>query len=76
MPSNSRPGRGGTPTTVRSASKLVDHQDKPTRAASKDSLKQKMLAKKDDTPQPSRADEVRDAKKERKKKCHAEATTD
>ncbi|KAI0591728.1 hypothetical protein Alg130_00977 [Pyrenophora tritici-repentis] len=56
MPTNSRTGRGGTPTATRSASKLVD-QDKPTRAASKDSLKQKMLSKKDDAPQPSRADE-------------------
>jgi hypothetical protein len=56
MPSNSRAGRGGTPTASRSASKLID-QDKPTRAASKDSLKQKMLSKKDEPTQPSRADE-------------------
>jgi hypothetical protein len=60
MPSNSRTGRGSTPTASRSASKLID-QDKPTRAASKDSLKQKMLSKKDDPPQTSRADEVRHA---------------
>jgi hypothetical protein len=60
MPSNSRAGRGGTPTASRSASKLID-QDKPTRAASKDSLKQKMLSKKDEPTQPSRADEVRTA---------------
>ena len=58
MPSNSRAGRGGTPTASRSASKLID-QDKPTRAASKDSLKQKMLMKKDEATQPSRAEEVR-----------------
>ena len=64
MPSTSRTGRGGTPTATRSASKLVD-QDKPTRAASKDSLKQKLLTKKDDAPQPSRADEVRHAKREK-----------
>lgn len=58
MPSTSRAGRGSTPTASRSASKLGD-ADRPSRAASKDSLKQKMLAKKDDTPQPSRAEEVR-----------------
>ncbi|EOA80910.1 uncharacterized protein SETTUDRAFT_157881 [Exserohilum turcica Et28A] len=56
MPSTSRAGRGSTPTASRSASKLGD-ADRPSRAASKDSLKQKMLAKKDDTPQPSRAEE-------------------
>ncbi|KAI4918137.1 hypothetical protein J4E90_002517 [Alternaria incomplexa] len=56
MPSNSRTGRGSTPTASRSASKLID-QDKPTRAASKDSLKQKMLTKKDEPPQLGRADE-------------------
>ena len=58
MSSTSRPGRGGTPTAGRSASKLGDG-DKPTRAASKDSLKQKMMLKKEETPQPSRAEEVR-----------------
>ncbi|KAL1793150.1 hypothetical protein ACET3X_008132 [Alternaria dauci] len=56
MPSSSRAGRGGTPTASHSASKLID-QDKPTRAASKDSLKQKMLTKKDEPPPPSRAEE-------------------
>ncbi|XP_014561602.1 hypothetical protein COCVIDRAFT_33585 [Bipolaris victoriae FI3] len=56
MSSTSRAGRGGTPTASRSASKLAD-ADRPTRAASKDSLKQKMLMKKDEAPQPSKAEE-------------------
>ena len=60
MSSTSRAGRGGTPTATRSASKLGD-ADKPTRAASKDSLKQKMLLKKEETPQPTKAEEVRHA---------------
>ncbi|KAF1836598.1 hypothetical protein BDW02DRAFT_220514 [Decorospora gaudefroyi] len=55
MPSNSRTARGSTPTASRSASKLGD-ADKALRAASRDSLKQKML-KKDETPQPSRSEE-------------------
>ena len=58
MSSAPRPGRGATPTASRSASKLGD-SDKPTRAASKDSLKQKMLLKKEETCQPSKAEEVR-----------------
>ncbi|RAR04901.1 ring finger domain-containing protein [Stemphylium lycopersici] len=54
--SNSRAARGATPTATRSASKLGDGE-KPARAASKDSLKQKMLMNKDEAPQPSRAEE-------------------
>ena len=58
MSSSSRTARGSTPTASRSASKL-DDADKPTRAASRDSLKQKML-KKDEAPRPSKPEEVRD----------------
>jgi hypothetical protein len=58
MSLGSRTARGSTPTASRSATKL-DEADKPTRAASRDSLKQKML-KKDEAPRPSRSEEVRD----------------
>ncbi|KAF2134071.1 hypothetical protein P153DRAFT_306909 [Dothidotthia symphoricarpi CBS 119687] len=56
MAASPRAARGGTPTASRSASKLAD-ADKPTRAASKDSLKQKMLKKPEEVPQPSSPDE-------------------
>ncbi|KAH8726323.1 hypothetical protein GQ44DRAFT_651379 [Phaeosphaeriaceae sp. PMI808] len=56
MASTSRTVRGSTPTTSRSTSKLVDDQP-GTRPASRDSLKQKMLKKSDDSPRPNKAEE-------------------
>ncbi|KAH6612578.1 hypothetical protein C7974DRAFT_323225 [Boeremia exigua] len=59
MASAPRASRGSTPTASRSASRLVKEAsaDKPVRAASSNSLKQKMLAKGDEQPRPSKADE-------------------
>lgn len=60
MASSSSKPRGLTPTTSRSSVKAAD-QDKPARPASRDSrdsLKQKLAKKADDTPRPSRSDEV------------------
>lgn len=62
MAASSRTSRGSTPTASRSASRLVKAEssaDRPARAASSNSLKQKMAAKGDDQPRPTRADEVR-----------------
>jgi hypothetical protein len=53
---SSRTARGSTPTASRSAAKLED-ADKPTRAASRDSLKQKM-SKKEEAPRPTKSEEV------------------
>src|SRR5690242_4056680 len=52
--------RGSTPTATRPASRLVRDGGaaKPVRAASSKSLKQKMAAKNDEPPRPSKADEV------------------
>lgn len=61
MASTSRASRGNTPTASRSASRLVKADiktDTPARAASSNSLKQKMAAKVDEQPRPSKADEV------------------
>ncbi|KAF2650251.1 hypothetical protein K491DRAFT_683175 [Lophiostoma macrostomum CBS 122681] len=49
--------RGTTPS--RAAAAAAVEGDKPARPASKDSLKQKMARKPDESPKPSRADEVR-----------------
>jgi predicted acyl esterase len=60
MASTSRASRGSTPTASRSASRLVRESsaDRPARAASSNSLKQKMAAKGDEQLRPSKADEV------------------
>ncbi|KAJ8115948.1 hypothetical protein OPT61_g2517 [Boeremia exigua] len=59
MASAPRASRGSTPTASRSASRLVKEAsaDKPARAASSNSLKQKMVSKVDEPPRPSKADE-------------------
>ncbi|OSS54734.1 hypothetical protein B5807_01617 [Epicoccum nigrum] len=63
MASTSRASRGSTPTTSRPASRLVKETgagagaDRPARAASSNSLKQKTANKGDEPPRPSRADE-------------------
>ena len=61
MASTSRASRGSTPTASRSSSRLVkeSNAEKPARAASSNSLKQKMVAKVDEQPRPSKSDEVR-----------------
>ena len=61
MASTSRTSRGSTPTASRPASRLVKETagaDRPARAASSNSLKQKTANKGDEPPRPSRADEV------------------
>jgi len=59
MASTSRASRGSTPTASRPASRLVKETgaDRPARAASSNSLKQKTANKGDEPPRPSRADE-------------------
>jgi hypothetical protein len=61
MASTSRTSRGSTPTASRPVSRLVKETgaDRPARAASSNSLKQKTANKGDEPPRPSRADEVR-----------------
>lgn len=61
MASSSRTSRGSTPTASRPASRLLKETgaERPARAASSNSLKQKTASKGDEQPRPSRADEVR-----------------
>lgn len=61
MASTSRASRGGTPTASRSAARLAKDTsaDRPARAASSNSLKQKTVAKVDEPARATRADEVR-----------------
>lgn len=58
MPSTSKI-RGTTPTTSRSPAQAGAADGRPGRAASKDSLKQKMAKVAEDPSRPSKADEVR-----------------
>jgi hypothetical protein len=57
MTPSSRTARGTASASSRSAAPL-DDESKPTRPASKDSLKQKMLKKVDEAPRPNRSEEV------------------
>lgn len=61
MASNSRASRGGTPTASRSATRPAKETgtERPARAASSNSLKQKTAAKVEEPPRASRADQVR-----------------
>ena len=67
MSPGARPARGSTPSKAGAA-----EGDKPVRAASKDSLKQKMPRKVEETPKPSRAEEVRMELQQWKKECFAD----
>ncbi|KAF1949349.1 hypothetical protein CC80DRAFT_497523, partial [Byssothecium circinans] len=56
MPSSSSTVRGTTPSASRTSLKAVE-SDRPARAASKDSLKQKMAIKTDEVPRPNKSEE-------------------
>jgi hypothetical protein len=64
MPSSCSTARGATPSASRTSPRAADG-DRPARAASKDSLKQKMAKKTDEAPRPSKSDEVRSTMRQR-----------